>query len=213
MAQGTRGRWVRAAVFGLGVVASTGLVGCMSDDKPKDTKATTPPPKAGLPGTPTLPPGGAAGANTNAKAQWQPGGGTAFNGPGGNLQNGGFATTTGAPRTGTNNLNTTAAAPNFNNFAPGTPGVIGSPALPGVTPGGVQPIGGIGGPVGANTVTPSGGAITNYPPPDLLSIQPPAPQAGGPEFAQGVQPPTAAPSGLGPVAPSPLPPVSPPKGF
>ena len=49
MAQGTRGRWIRAATTGFGMVLCTGLVGCMNWDKPKDTKATkqaTPRPSA-----------------------------------------------------------------------------------------------------------------------------------------------------------------------
>jgi hypothetical protein len=203
MAQGTRGRWVRAAIFGFGVATSTGLVGCMTDDKPKDSKATAAP-KAGLPGTPTLPPGGAA---ANAKAQWQPGAGQ-FGGPGGNLQqNTGFASG-GPARAGTNNLNTTVAGQNFNNFAPGAGGVMTAPAVPGTTPGGLQPAGGFGA-GGPGGVAPLGGTA-NYPPPALdPTNMPPIPQGAANEFPNGVQPP----SGLGPVAPSPLPPVSPSKNF
>jgi hypothetical protein len=66
---------------------------------------------------------------------------------------------------------------------------------------------------------PASGAVAGYTPPppplDLASMPlvPPAAPGSANEFPNGVQPPTAAPAGLAPVAPSPLPPVSPTKGF
>lgn len=212
MAQGTRGRWVRTIVAGLGVTFSTGLVGCMNWDKPKDTKSTTPP-KAGLPGTPTLPAGGNGGIAGQPK--WQVPGAGQYTGPGGNIQpNNNFAT--GAPaRTGTNGLTTTAGGTNQNygNWPPtGSPGTVGTPGVPGANS--IQPIGGFG-PVGAAPLQPSGGAVAGYgptsplPSPSDLTILPPAPPTSpGGEFAGtgSVLPPNVG-SGLGPVAPPASPPV------
>lgn len=203
MAQGTRVRWMRAVVAGLGVTFSTGLVGCMNGDKPKETKSTTP--KAGLPGTPTLPAGNPGGA---AQAKWTPNGGQ-FAGPGGNIQPNNFAT--GAPpRTGTNNLNTSAGANPYGLQPAGAPGVIGAPAQPGVQPS-VLPAGGWpGGPVGAAPFTPAGGAVAGYgpaspPPPDLIAPPPPPASPVGKEFANVGG---ALPSGIEPIAP-PIPPRTP----
>ncbi|MBN9120685.1 MAG: hypothetical protein J0I06_16300, partial [Planctomycetes bacterium] len=154
MAQGTRGRWVRAAATGFGVVLCTGLVGCMNSDKPKDTKATRQP-GPGLPGTPMLQPGAGAGAAANRTPQ--PGLGQPYNGPGGNIQpTGGFGTTgtSGSFRTGStgvNPLTTSVPQPNFS-APPGAPGTIGAPAQPGMYPSmqpSVLPVWGAGGPLGA----------------------------------------------------------------
>ena len=84
MAHGTRGRWMRVATTGFGVVLCTGLAGCMNTDKPKETKATPKLPPPGLTGTPMLPGGAGAGA---VGRTGQPTG--QFVGAGANLQPGG----------------------------------------------------------------------------------------------------------------------------
>lgn len=211
MAQGTRGRWVRAIVAGLGVTFSTSLVGCMNWDKPKETKSTTPP-KAGLPGTPTLPAGGTAGGA--AQPKWSVPGAGQYTGAGSNIQpNNNFAT--GAPpRTGTNNLNTTAGPNPYGVQPAGASGTIGAPGVPGVAP--FQPAGGFG-PVGAAPLAPSGGVAAGYgptsplPSPADLTILPPAPPSSpGSEFAGvgSVLPPNVSPN-VGPIAPPASPPTNP----
>jgi hypothetical protein len=212
MAQGTRGRWIRAASAGFGVMLCTGLVGCMNWDKPKDTAKTKP----GLPGTPTLPQNnGAASGVSNNKAFQQPAG-----------QQPGFATgTTGGPfRMGTN-TNTAGTGQNWNNgpAQPGYPGGIGAPTLtgPSASPS-VLPAGGpAGGPVGAapyqnpgHQNTGAGYSALSSPPPPQLDIVPPPPPVGhgahGTEIAGtgSVLPPVPTGS-VAPLAPIPPPGVAP----
>ena len=208
MAHGTRGRWLRVASTGFGMVLCTGLVGCMNDDKPKDTKATKLPGQ-GLPGTPMLPNGAGAVSKTG-----QPAGGY-YGTPGGGIQQtGGFQPGNGQ-RINSNGLNTNnygqPPANNFGAMAPGTPGVISAPAQPYSPAPSVQPAGGSpSGYLGSGTAAPGG---TSFSPPSLVDVNLPAaplpPPAhssmgggsGKAEFAGGVPVPAPQP-GLGPVAPS-----------
>src|SRR5262245_35552638 len=152
MAQGTRGRWLRVAASGFGVVLCSGLVGCWNMDKPKDSVGGGKP-TPGLPGTPTLQPGM---GNPAANKTGQPGG--QFTGTGANLQpSGGMqpGAGLGQTRTGTNGLNTNmigAVQPIDSRQPPSNFGGIGAPAQPGVT----QP-GGAGGPLGAAPLNPGSG--------------------------------------------------------
>lgn len=219
MAQGTRGRWIRAATTGLGVMVCTGLIGCMNSDKPKDTKLAKQP-AAGLPGTPTLPPGGAA----SRPGQF---GGSQFTGSGANIQpTGGFGTVgAGAPgRVGTNGLNTNTStvgqSQNWNQqnwpAQPGNPGTIGTPAQPGAFPS-VQPAGGVGAAPYAPYPNAGGVASAGYtpapsPPAPVLTdnlLPPPPPNIGSPggsEFAGTA--PVLPPAPIAPLGPPPTAPGS-----
>lgn len=209
MAQGTRGRWIRATTAGFGMVLCTGLVGCMNWDKPKETAKAKP----GLPGTPTLQqPNGVA----NNKMGQPPG---QFTGTGSNLQQQPtFATgTQGGPfRTGPTNTNTGTAGASQNWPAqPGNPGTIGAPTVPGASASpSVLPVGGVGGPVGAAPYQNPGhsntGVSFSSPPPPQLDIVPPAPPAGHGAFGSEV-------AGTGAVLPpvptgpaGPIAPIAPP---
>ncbi len=142
MAQGTRGRWMRVAATGFGVLLCTSLVGCMNSDKPKDLR------KQGLPGTPSLSATNPGAANARTRMGTQQ-----YGGPGANLQQGSPTSPAaglgaGATRygtSGTNSYNSGAQPTNFNTYGanPGQPGVIGSPTIPGQVPAGA------GGPIGA----------------------------------------------------------------
>lgn len=205
MAQGTRGRFVRTAAIGLGMVIGTGLVGCTGWDKPKETKATKAPGQ-GLPGTPTLPPSGGT-----AGAKWQPGTGSQFTGPG-SMQQPNFATagTAGGFQPGRTGINTNTGTAggsqnwgqqNWNQPQPGHPGTVNSPVVPGVVPP-VTPAGGVG---AAPHLNNGGIAQAGYTPPapNLDSIPLP-PAAPGTDFGSGA-------GVLPPVAPGPLsPPAAPP---
>jgi len=210
MAQGTRGRWLRVAATGFGVVICTGLIGCMNTDK-KDTKITGKQPTPGLPGLQQIPPGG-----SGANAMTRTGAPGTFNSPGVQPA-GGFTPGAGAApvRTGLNN-NTSGSSQQYNyGAAPGAPGMISAPARtgidpPSVSPGGIQPIGGIGGPVG---MSPAGGssstAFSPAPPAlDNTPLPPPPPHSptAGASTSGAVMSPTLAPIDPGapvaPVAPS-----------
>jgi hypothetical protein len=210
MAQGTRWRWLRAATAGFGVMFCTGLVGCMNNDKPKDTKIAKQPGQPGLPGTVTLPPGGGAAAKTGQPGAGQFGtnqyGTPGYGQPGGNVQQtGGFGTgqPVGQQRYGTTGANTnnynSVPPQNFGPAQPGFGGTIGAPSVPGQfnpTPS-VQPAGAG---LGAAPHQPAG--ATAFAPPPLDFPVPPVPPYGGAEFAaNGVPPPVAAPAPLAPVAP------------
>lgn len=201
MAQGTRVRWIRAAIAGLGVTVSTTVVGCTSWDKPKETKSTAQP-KIGLPNTTTLPPGGGA-----AQVGRQPV--APFNGAGSNIQPTNFASGTGRPNTNTPN---TGGAYPYGVTPTGGAGSINPPLSPSV-----QPAVGVG-PVGSAAPFQPTGSTVGYNPtpaaPDLFPPLPPPAQSGGNEFANGI----VTPPGLAPIAPpsSPPPsaaPVYPTKGF
>jgi hypothetical protein len=195
MAQGTRNCWNRIAATGLGLLVCSSLVGCMNNDKHKDTKLTKQP-TPGLPGTTTLP-----NNNANAKNNLPPnpyGANT-----GGIQQTGGF----GQMRPGTG----TPPAPNWN-VQPGAPGTIGAPTQPGTSfAPSVQP--------GAPVAPPSWGSNNTGTSPQPLATmspslpahfdplpQPPAPPPGhvsasGSELVGGsvVQPPLAP---VAPIAPT-----------
>ena len=183
MAHGTRKRWLRVATTGFGVLLCTGLVGCLNDDKSKDTKAAT----KQLPGTPRL--------DANGNVIGKTGQPTTFNGPppggsvqpgmgaypgAGNIQQPGYQTQpagqglgAGPSRSGLNTLNTTAPQPT--NGGPPSPssGVLGTPSVQGYG----QPVSSAGGP-GMNSPylnsTP-GGIATSPPPPDLATVPLPPP--------------------------------------
>jgi hypothetical protein len=218
MAQGTRGRWLRVAATGFGVVLCTGLVGCMNSDKPKDTKVGTKQPTQGLPGTPTLP-GGANGAamnktpgGTGAYGGTAIGAGSTFGGSGSNvMQAGGVTAPPGAglgatgPR-GTTGQNTSSGGTsnfgnnNYQQYPPGAPGVIGTPTLPGTGP--VQPAGGVGMGPSSDRGAPSSAA---YAPPEPVLPPPPPPghsSAAGSDFG-GAALPVQPPPTLAPLAPPP----------
>lgn len=207
MAHGTRGRWVRVAATGFGVLIGTGLIGCMHTDKDKKEKTATKTPTPGLPGTPMISANGTA-SRTAAPNQFGSGG----------IQQ---AAGTGQPRVGSTGLNTlntsvppqTFGGPNANTFAPAT---ISAPANPGLVPS-VQPAGGTA-PISHNNppaspsplapsstvasaspVLPSNGAVEPLPPPP-----PGLPTSTAGNFA--VAPPV---STLGPIEP-PIPSAPPP---
>ena len=207
MAQGSRGRWLRVASTGFGVVLCTGLVGCMNGDAPKNTKATPKLPPPGLTGTPMLPSGAGAGA---VGRTGQPSG--QFAGAGANLQPaGGFQPAGGSfagQRYPTNGLNgnTTGQPPAYNNAAaPGAPGFTNAPTQPGYVPPSAQPILPAGG-----SGSPSqylGGAPYSPPPPSLQDTPlPPGPPVygppGGAEPVGGILPPVPA-SSMAPLMPTP----------
>jgi hypothetical protein len=216
MAQGTRGRWLRVAATGFGVVLCTGLVGCMNSDKPKDTKVATKQPTQGLPGTPTLPPGNNGTAmnrtpgGTGAYGGTAIGAGGTYGGAGSNLiQTGGVTGPTGSglgaagPR-GATGQNTGSGSSNFGTnyqqLPPGTPGMMGTPTVP--TTGTVQPAGGVGMGAPLDRGAPSG--VVNAPPPELLPPAPPGPLGHGPVTGSGYSDP-----GVGPIALPPTPPLDP----
>lgn len=201
MSQGTRGRLIRAATTGFGVLLCTGLVGCMNWDKSKDSKSTKQPGQ-GLPGTPTLNTNTGAAANTKIG---QPYTGQPYAGPGANIQPAGGFATSGAGRVGTTgqNTNTGSVTPQYGNWPPqpGNPGTIGSPTTPSVS---VQPAGGVSAAPAPNTNT-----VASFSPPAPTLLDPPLPPATGAgrnEFAGGV---VAPPTPTGPLAPIGPPPTSP----
>ncbi len=208
MAHGTRGRWLRVAGTGFGVVLCTGLAGCMNTDKPKD-KGTVRQPGPGLTGTPMLPSGAGAGA---VGRTGQPGG--QFAGAGANLQPaGGFqpapGTVAGQQRFGSTgqNTNTSGQPPAYNYAAaPGAAPINSAPTQPGYA----QPIQPAAGTAPSQYL--GGGATPTPPvyasPPPLVDMPLPPPMplygsAGGAELPGGVLPPVPA----GPMAPlTPTPP-------
>jgi hypothetical protein len=207
MAHGSRGRWLRAAATGLGVVVCTTLIGCQNTDKWKDNK-TAPRQQTGLPGTPTLQPGTGATTRTNTQPnQWV--------GPGSNLQPGSNVMPAGggAPGTGnqfirnTGGVNNLTSQPQQLPNLPAQPGVgsqIGSPTQPGM---GYAPPGGLGmsppTPGGASAFTteprpvalPLDGGPVPPPPPGGASAPPPSsylrPSTSGLDYGSGVVPPIA----------------------
>lgn len=212
MAHGTRGRWLRVAATGFGVVLCTGLVGCMNTDKPKD-KGTVRQPGPGLTGTPMLPSGAGAGA---VGRTGQPGG--QFTGPGANLQQaGGFQPAPGGvagqQRFGSTgqNTNTSGQPPAYNYAAaPGAAPINSAPTQPGYAQP-IQPAAGTAPSqyLGGGAAAPSGGFAA--PPASVDALLPPLPpplhgSAGGAELPGGVLPPVPA----SPMAP--LTPPTPPTG-
>jgi hypothetical protein len=231
MAHGTRGRWLRVATTGLGVVLCTGLVGCLNSDKSKDTKIGAK--QQGLPKTPYLGgpnPGAMAkgGQPTNPYAgAYQPGSGFQP-ASGGYPQAGGpnvlpasyqpnyppAASGLGqgqAPYRSGGNTNTNSMAPiNFGgpSNAPGGGSSMGAPALPGAYPSSMTSAGG-------TSPTPysmsASTAAPNVPPaPALLDtpLPPPPPMSGGrsgSDFgagSSGVTPPVAQPASMAPLEPT-----------
>jgi hypothetical protein len=186
MAQGTRGRLLRAAAAGFGVLLCTGLIGCadMNWAKLKDQQSK----KAQQPLPGMIPANGSAAVNgTNPT----PG---AFGNPATNNRPGMFASTTGTPAgrvptTGNNTLTNGGIVPiNYETQTP--PGGFNAPVRPGVfTPN-----------------TPSPGAY-NQPPLAGEPVPPPAP----PQIPSQIPPPAGmVPGGdsFGPISP-PGAPVSP----
>ncbi len=191
MAQGTRGRWVRVATTGLGVLLCTGLVGCLNSDKDKRDKLTRQPTQ-GLHGTPTIGPNGLPitknGQPNNqfgAGGVIQPAGGVGAARPGG-----------GTPQPGSN--------PNYNPSSWVQPGAGGQPGVQ------AQPIGVNVQPVGVdprwngmntNPVAPNYGLASAPAYPAHLDPLPPpppgSPTASGSGFT--VQPPT---NNFAPIPPS-----------
>lgn len=129
MAHGTRGRWVRVAATGFGVLLCTGLIGCMNSDKPKDLKQTKAP--TGLPGTPTLAPNGGAMTKTGQP----PLNGVGANGQPNNILSptGVNATPTRFASTGNNTLNTGGNIQPVN-YTAGQQPFLGAPAQTGIQP-------------------------------------------------------------------------------
>ncbi len=199
MAQGTRGRWVRVATTGLGVLLCTTLIGCMNTDKNKKDKLATKQVTPGLPNTPML------GANGQPIAK---------NGaPNNQFGIGGVIQQTGGvqPRVGSNGLNTNTggtAQPNYQYYPnqPGAPATISPPGQQGFLPS-VQPNWN-----GSNTspVTP-GNPLASAAPTFPAHLDPLPPPPPGSPTASGsglvaVQPPT---NNLAPIAPPTAPPVIP----
>jgi hypothetical protein len=171
MAQGKRGRWVRVAATGLGVLLCTGLVGCMNNDKPKGIQKAP----VGLPGTATLPANNTGAMNGRTGAQNQ------FTGQGGASPAAGLGA--GQQRfgnTGTSNFNGGVQPTNFNTFGanPGQPGTVGTPAM-----NGIQPAGGFGGPLGAAPSNANRGVAALSPAPPSLDSMPLPPPAPGDSYA------------------------------
>jgi hypothetical protein len=194
---------MRVAATGLGVLLCTGLVGCMNSDKPKDIKKSP----TGLPGTPTLPPGNAGAMNNGVSRTGVNGTNQPYAGPGANLQAGAYNSPAaglggGQQRYGTTGQNTLrntggVQPAGYTNYAPGAPGAINSPAMPGVMPaGGPAPFA----PLGAAPTTPNDRSVAALtPPPPSLPLNdagpvPPLPPSGldGRPQPFNVQPPTAA---------------------
>jgi hypothetical protein len=198
MAQGTRGRWIRTAATGLGVLLCSGLVGCWNADKPRENGLFKKTGLVGLPGTPKLPENG---AGTLGKTG-QPAG------------------TTGQVRTGTGMGAGTGTQPaggfgNYPNYPaqPGNTGAIGAPTQPGfvpsVGPSSYQPTGASGTPgasLGGSTT--GAGAYVSPPPPALSTVEPLPP--GPPSYPTGAG---VDPAGVQPLAPVGGPPMSPPGGY
>jgi hypothetical protein len=193
MAHGTRNRVWRVAVAGVGALLCGGLVGCMNTDKPKD-KVTTKP-GVGLPGTPTLTPGGSAKAGTPTGSGLPAGN---FTGAGAGLQQ---------PRVGTTGQNTntgTGGTGIQQTGGFGTQPGLGAGVSPPSPPASLQP----GGPPAPSMPWP-----TNYPPTGTVptnpvlpptDITPPPPQGAPGASVLPPQPVPGAPTsppGLGPVAP------------
>ena len=204
MAQGTRGRWVRGAAAGLGVLLCTGLVGCMNTDKDKKDKLATKQPGPGLPGTPPI--------GANGQSITKTGGAPAFGAgaSGSGIQQTGGITPQRYGSTGSNSL--TSPPQTFGNTSaqPGSPGTIGAPAspiVPSVYPSGSSPIGAASpsggfGSIPSNLKDPlvsNGPAFLETPP--LPPPPPGSPTASGTQLA--VQPPLAP----GPLSPASMPPA------
>jgi hypothetical protein len=194
----------------------TGLVGCLNNDKAKDTRIGANKP---LPGTPRLDANGnPVGVKTGQPANpyGNPYAGSNVQQTGGQLPPAGMGMGAGmTPNNGqyrTNGLNTnTGTAPPQNFGGPaGTPGggaSMGTPALPGYGQpvGGVTPSGYMG---GANSGVIQTGGLASPPTPNLLvdPLPPPPPVYSGhgdSNFGTGAGAPIAPPTGLGPVAPPP----------
>lgn len=219
MAQGTRGRWLRVAATGFGVVLCTGLVGCLHDDKAKDTKVGAK--QQGLPGTPKLDgPAGQGGIAKNGQPGYPnngfpPNGSSNIQQPGG-LQPAGAGMGTGQYRNnnGLNTNNGTVPQQNFGGPAgvPGGGAMNGTPSLPGAYNPGIQPLGGPVAPSQYGGVAPVGGGVAS--PPNLLDVPlpPPPPLNHGSEFGAGTGGIVSPPSSAFPVAPPAPPPGATGKG-
>ena len=202
MAQGSRGRWLRVAATGFGVLICTGLVGCLNGDKPKDTKSTGKQPTPGLPGTPRLDAPGVGAGTGGTGAMNTPKGGqptNQFTGAGANLQPGGGFAASNQFRPGTTGQNTLTSNPqqpiNYGAIPAGGPPTLGAPAQTGVQP--------AGGPLGMTNPGPGAGgySASSPPPPPLTDIVPPPPPlygspSGTPSGGSG-----APPASLGPIEP------------
>jgi hypothetical protein len=164
MSQGPRRGWVRAVFTGLGIIVCTGLVGCWSADKDKDSipqkyGSNTKQVGAGLPNTPRIPgmPGsggiGVNGQPTNNGLQPAGGfnaggrtmGGTNFNtNPGAGLGSGAGVVVPGGPGASSSGSNFGAmgqpnlgpASPAGGNFASGPNNYVGGPGQP-ISPAGL----------------------------------------------------------------------------
>ncbi|WP_162670604.1 hypothetical protein [Gemmata massiliana] len=212
MAQGTRGRWLRGAAVGLGVVLCTGLVGCMNTDKDKKDKLPAKQPSPGLTGTPLIPPG----SQSISKTGGSPGFGTGYGNGSGIQQTGG----TTPSRVGSSGVNTLSSPPqtslpsNYGNSSaqPGSPGTIGAPAQPNFVPSVEPPAGGFGSAnpsPNSNSMPKTTALSANENTPSLLDVPlPPPPREASTAAATTppvVQPPSSnsqliAPS-LAPLAP------------
>jgi|GEM_PF-3365949 len=216
MAQGTRGRWMRLAATGFGVLLCTSLVGCWNTDKPKDTKATT---KQYLPGTTRL---DSAGNPINTNSSQNP----AYRSTGLNSQSSSGLNSNPAAGLGngqpqriytdgrnTNNSSVVQPAnyqdaPGFGGMPPGPAGAINSPAMPGI----VQPPAPTGRYGSASQYQNNSAGAGSVPPPPTLSTipSPPPPPpitSGAGDFGSAAPIPPPPPPGLG------VPPSTPPAGI
>jgi hypothetical protein len=127
MPQGSRGRWVRAAFTGLGIVLMSGTMGCMNDkDKLLPPKfGANKQPGTGLPNTRMLP--GTPGSGLGSTAGGQP----SYNNYGGMQPTGGFAGSSGAGKPYGGTGYTTGAGGSSGFGAGGVVPSMGSGAMPG----------------------------------------------------------------------------------
>ncbi|AMV25082.1 hypothetical protein VT84_11850 [Gemmata sp. SH-PL17] len=213
MAQGTRGRWLRVAAAGLGMVLCTGLVGCMNTDKDKKDKLPTKQPSPGLTGTPLIPPG----SQSISKTGGSPGFGSAYGNGSGIQQTGGAIPS----RVGSSGVNTLSSPPqtglpsNFSNPSaqPGSPGTIGAPAQPSFMPSVEPPAGGVGSAnpnSNSNSVQQKHAALSTNTP-SLVDVPLPPPPPDAPTAAANTPSVAQLPNSLQPIAP-PLAPPSAPSG-
>lgn len=208
MPQGRRGGWARIVFAGVGALACAGFVGCLNNDKSKDSirpANNTKQPGPGLPGTPMLPgmPGTGIGTPKTGQLptnQFGTSGTGTVSGVGtgttGFQQPGGFAAPAG---------NRTGVSPAVNTgFGSGAPGGSLAPSVQpsvGYQPAPSSGAGGTPAPNwGSGTTTGTGTVADPYRRPDpgvppLTDLYPPAPPGGSGSVAPSVAP-------IAPIAPT-----------